>query len=237
MNVGRIVLVGLAAAALVATAVVALRLWEDRSRPDRYFAGDRAAFAPYRAVGEGANVAGYDSLDAAVEASDLVVVGEIVDVRPTRVLVGEVPTDKVHMIGLVLDPTDVLKGPLPEADRDAVVIEFIGGSADPAAVDELRDALPRGQSTWLLTSHAERAAGKIALAKENGWYSEEYARQVREGLPFYQPISYQGTFSQGGGYVVSAIDINSGSSAIAKEAARYGKLSELNDRLRDLAAD
>lgn len=90
---------------------------------DNYRPGDLAFFNELKLHGA-LTFAPPADLAVAARQSTAVVVADVVDVRHTRTIVGDTPSDQVPKIGVVLRPVEVLHGKLrPELAE--VVVEFI----------------------------------------------------------------------------------------------------------------
>lgn len=206
-----IALVAVVVAAVAVIAGVAIpRLFGpalDVYRPD-----DVAFFEQIEVGGPAAEEAErYESLSAGRAAADAVVVAEVVDVQRTRVIVGEVDTDRVPMFGVVVRPVELVAGKLPNAYADELTVEFMAGDRPDQEVERLRADLPEGRSVWFLR-----------LENDNPEAAEQY----------YRLISSQGFFVQGEENVVDAVS-GVEPRGMAEEGESYGDLSSLVRLLRD----
>lgn len=108
-------------------------------------------------------------LAEAVELSSAVVIAEVTDVVHTRTLVGETPTDVIDMIGVVIQPTETIRGRLP-SNSDEVVVEFLAGGSPEEAVKSMRSSIPSGQAVWFLReedagTHLREASGNDIIGE------------------------------------------------------------------------
>lgn len=88
-------------------------------------------------------------IEEAVGASDAVVIAEVVDVQPTRTLVGETERDQLEMIGVVLRPVDTLHGDASVVQGE-LVVELLSFGDRARALKHMRSSLPTGQAVWIL---------------------------------------------------------------------------------------
>ena len=83
----------------------------------------------------------YTSVAAMAKASTAVVVARVADVVAGRSIADE-GGGRLHLIGVVLDPTETLRGRWPATANGRLTIEFVGGSAPPDDdIEELRKSL------------------------------------------------------------------------------------------------
>jgi hypothetical protein len=93
---------------------------------DRFEPGS-SSFYRRLGPGEGASeVEHYDSIDQLTRSRTAVVLATLADVIETRVIHGE-GNHELHMIGVVLEPADVLHGRWVQKYKGRLTVEFIGG--------------------------------------------------------------------------------------------------------------
>ncbi|GIF67739.1 hypothetical protein Ais01nite_57740 [Asanoa ishikariensis] len=160
------------------------------------------------------NMDGFDSahhyrdLDEATRASTAVVVARVVDVVITRIFQGEGADDRFPMIGLVLQPTDVVSGALPPQSADRLTVEFIGSGYDEEDIAKLKRRLPAQPGLWFLRFDSERPRAS-----------------------FFYVVSPQGLFVQGTQGVETPLT-KEGDGDLAAEGRTYRRLSALVQRVR-----
>jgi hypothetical protein len=225
----------IAIGAAVATAAVALlvgpQLIDSDERTDSASVSQpRAGFFDPLRFGSGMReVEHYDSLNAASSAASAVVLAEVVDVRATRVIVGE-GKDRIHMAGVVLRPTEVLNGRLNSTSDARITVEFMMGSENPSrSVELMKSQLPSGTSLWFLRSKAEEGARHLAdLRKAGRTPSADARRAMAAEKDFYRVVSSQGLFVQSGQDVTNPIvNTDEGADPMVKEGERYTQVSQL----------
>jgi hypothetical protein len=92
-------------------------------------------------------------LTEAIKMSSVVLVGEIVDVRTTEPVTGEVATDKVYGVGIVVRPLEIEQGSLPLGLRDELTIDLMFGVTDPTgSLETIRAGFPQGPAVFFLRS-------------------------------------------------------------------------------------
>lgn len=170
-----------------------------------------------------------------VDVSTTVLVAEIVDVRATRVLVGETENDRLEMLGLVLRPAEVVHGQLLNQQNE-VVVEFLVAIDRDKAIAAMRPALPQGLAVWFLN---EADIGELQVV------DDEPAAAAEQ---YYNVIHLQaGVFVQGSGHVVAGpwqgepVEPREPGEAVAPEvqsmrteAASFATLDDLVVHLRTL---
>lgn len=199
-----------------------------------YSPDDVAFWKPFGAGGGAASEAErYATLNGAASSATAVVVAEVVEVVKTRVVVGEVPSDRLHTIGITIRPLEVLAGALPEGDRDELTVEFLSGSVDPSdRIAELNSNLPDGQAVWFLRSKAEEIAKHRAYLEKRGREPSRRELEMFEAeKPFYRVVSSQGLLLQGEHHVIGPIVWSD--AGMVEQATQYAKLSELVKALRN----
>jgi hypothetical protein len=191
---------------------------------DRYAPGDVAFFRPLSAGGGGGSEAErYASLRDAYLSAGVVVVAQVVEVRPTRTFGAD--GDAVPYAGVVLRPVEVLRGALRHPSAE-LVVEF---ATDARAVSA---TVPQGYGIWLLRNKAEAPPGR---GKGVGPESE---------AAYYRLVSSQGLFVQGAEHVANPVarraPAEPGSPSeglidpVTREGESFRALSALADHLRAL---
>jgi len=150
----------------------------------------------------------YRDLDEAARASTAVVVARVVDVLITRIFQGEAADDRFPMIGVVLQPTDVVAGALPPQAADRLTVEFVGSGYDEEDIAKLKRRLPAQQGLWFLRLDRERPTAG-----------------------FFHVVSPQGLFVQGTQGVETPLT-KEGDGDLAAEGRTYRRLSALVQRVR-----
>jgi hypothetical protein len=205
-----------------------------RSAPeDRYHASNERWFN--RDVESADNYHRYPSVEEAVKASDVIVLGHIAGVQATRKSHGEVATDVIRYGGYVVAVDEIISGTLTEPGAGSIVVELFNQDYDLAQdLDEATAAAPKGRALWLLRSNKKIVEAQVAYLKKKGRYTEQFAKDAAAAAPFYQPTGiYQGVFLQGSAHVESPFDPDRDTGA-AVDAARYTKLSDLVSHVRSL---
>jgi hypothetical protein len=171
----------------------------------------------------------YDDLDVAVKTSSVVVVATVSDVFTTR-HIGDEREGGIDYTGVVLRPSEVLRGSLPDEHAQKIVVEFI--AVTPA--EDLKARLPRGDSIWLLRRKGDSpATPQVEASSSEGQY--------------YRVISSQGLFIQGNNHVINPISESpgpgigesaqtsgrrKGQDKVSDRAEEFKTLSELADHVR-----
>lgn len=218
------------AVALLAAAGLAGRAALVRPDVDEYRAENERYFT---AVNENpSNNHRIPTVEDAVRKSDVVIVGEIVEAKQLGVTVGESPDLVAPAYGYVVRVIDVLHATLPASDRRRLTVhlhdEMLGGLG--AAAIQLATA-PRGLATWILQSNREAAEARARLQDGVG---EQILEWLRWYAPTYTPAgAVQGVLMQGRSHVQSPLD-DDPRTALAADAARYAKLSELNSAIAEM---
>ncbi|GIF72367.1 hypothetical protein [Asanoa siamensis] len=157
----------------------------------------------------------FGTLDEGARASTVVVVAKAVDVVVTRMFQGEVAEDRFPMIGVVLQPTDVVAGALPPGFSDRLTVEFVGsGATDDEQIATLRRRLPAQQGLWFLRRKGDPAPGASPVP---------VAPRERD---YFRTISPQGLFVQGNDRVETPLT-REGDGEMAAEGRTYRRLSQL----------
>lgn len=169
-------------------------------------------------------------LMAGTKAATAVIIAEVTDVRPTRV-VGP-PGSDLPLIGVVLRPLETLHGRLQPELKD-VIVEYPAppavDSPDPASA--LRASMPQGKSVWFLRWNG---------APQPGVKPKPGARPIpQEAKAFYSTVSLDGgMFTQGSRSVVCPTAEESGHQegvpTMRTHGERIKKLSELAQKIREV---
>jgi len=212
------------AAALLAAVGLTTRAVLDRPEVDAYHPENERYFAAGNDNPQ--NYHRNPTVEDAVRESDVVIVGEIVEVKTLGVTVGESPDLVSPAYGYIVRVTDVLRGTLPTSDRERLAVHLqdamLGQIGKPAI---LLETAPRGLATWILQSN--RSAAEQSVQVEGG-AAEQIAEWRRWYSPTYTPAgAVQGVLMQGRQHVQSPLDDNP-KTDLAADAARYVKLSHLN---------
>ena len=167
-----------------------------------------------------------------VEQSRVVLVGEVVDVRPTRT-VGE-PGAQASYMGIVVKPTEILHGK-PAAEAPEVVVEFLASptadDTDPVAT--AKESLPEGKALWFL--HWKGELPKWATPKPGAQPISEESKR------YYSLVHLRGGLAlQGEDGVVAPTaedehepsEAGSGPPNLKSEIRAYKKMSELVAAIR-----
>jgi hypothetical protein len=219
------------AAALLAAAGLTGRAVHGRRHIDDYHTENERYFA---AVNENpSNYHRNPTLEDAVRESDVVIVGDIVEVERLGVTMGETPDQVAPAYGYTVRVVEVVHGALPANDRDELTVylhdEMLGPLGVPAI--ELATA-PRGLATWILTSN--RSAAEQSVRLQDGTTGRLAAWQ-RWFAPTYTPAGgVQGVLMQGRRHVQSPLDDDK-TTDLAADAARYPRLSDVNAAIAKLA--
>ena len=88
----------------------------------------------------------YGTLQDAANASDAVIVANVVGVRITRTL-GDNEQEQASYVGVDVKPTEVLSGSLPPFAQGSLTVEFLGS---PQALAAMNKALPSDQVVLFL---------------------------------------------------------------------------------------
>lgn len=216
------------AAALLAAAGLAGRAFLQRPAEDAYHSENERYFA---AVNEDpSNYHRNPTVEDAVRESDVVIVGDIVEVKKLGVTVGESPDLVSPAYGYTVRVTDVLRGTLPTSDRERLTVhlqEGMLGQIGKTAIQ--RETAPCGLATWILRSNRDAAEQSVQV---EGGAAEDIAEWRRWYAPTYTPAgAVQGVLMQGRLHVQSPLDDNP-KTDLAADAARYAKLSELNTAIK-----
>lgn len=219
------------AVALLAAAGLAGRARFSGPDVDEYHAENERYFT---AVNENpGNYHRNPTVEDAVRESDAVIVGEIVEVRQLGVSVGESPDLVAPEYGYVVRVLDLLHGSLPVNDRKQLTVHLQSGII--GAVFALAIAMPtapRGVATWILRSNRGAAEQMGRLPDGAGEQATAFARWY---APTYTPAgAVQGVLMQGRAHLQSPLD-DDPKTALAADAARYRKLSELNAAIEKMA--
>jgi hypothetical protein len=208
----------LAAAGLTGRAVLA------RPDVDEYHAENERYFT---AVNENpSNYHRNPTVEDAVRESDVVIVGEIVEVKQLGVTVGESPDLVSPAYGYVVRVADVVHGSLPTGDRERLTVHVHDEMIGQLRATALQLATtPQGLATWILRSNREAAEAQARLQDGVG---EQILEWFRWYAPTYTPAgAVQGVLMQGRRHVQSPLD-DDPKTRLSADAARYRKLSELN---------
>lgn len=180
----------------------------------------------------------FRTLGGAIRSADAIVIGEVVDVRQTRVITGEKPEDRIYMEGIVIRPMKVLNGSLSKEHRDQLTVEFTAGSVDPSKeIVKLKTSLPEGRSMWFLHSKADSyEITKAAMERDGEGMPERLAKTLKEEGKYYRVVSSQGLFVQGDGHVIDPIAGAVGHGMVA-QGRSYNQLSALAGHVRELSQE
>jgi len=167
-----------------------------------------------------------------VEQSHVVLVGEVVDVRPTRT-VGE-PGAQASYMGIVVKPTEILRGK-PAAETPEVIVEFMASptadDTDPVAT--ARKSLPQGKALWFL--HWKGELPKWAKPKPGAPPISQESKQYYSLVHLRGGLALQG---EDGVVAPTAEDepsgAESGPSNLKSEINTYRKMSELVAAIREI---
>ncbi|MFD2078188.1 hypothetical protein SAMN05421678_12330 [Actinopolymorpha cephalotaxi] len=218
------VLIVAGGAALVAT-------WP--AAEDRYYASNERWFA--RDVESADNYYRFPDVEAAARNSDVILLGHITGLQPTRKFRGEVATDVIAYGGYVVAVDEIISGTLTEPGADSIVVEVFNQDYD--LVKDLKEGkavLPKGQALWLLRSNKKILDAQVAYLKKKGRYTDQFGKDAAAAAPFYQPVGiYQGVFMQGSAHVESLFDPDR-DTGVAVDVARWAKLSDLVSHVRSL---
>lgn len=221
------------AAALLAAVGLTARAVLDRSDVDAYHPENERYFAAVKVDPQSYHR--NPTVDDAVREADAVVVGEVVDVRILGVTVGETADLVAPAYGYGVRVDKVLHGSLRASDRERLTVllqaAMLGSLAEPGSRLE---TAPRGLGTWILRSNRSSAEDTGRTMRERGDSSDQIAEFLRWYSPAYLPAgAVQGILMQGRHHVQSPLDDNPGT-ALAADAARYSKLSELNSAIEKM---
>lgn len=195
---------------------------------DTYRPGDVAFFDHIQVGGPAAEeVEFYESLSAGSVAASAVIAAEVVDVRETRVITGEIATDQVPMYGVALRPVEVLAGSLRGEYSEELTVEFVGDQANLAQkIDDMKATMPQGQSVWFLRYKGEGVNPVDRPLSANEQETLEGDEQ------YYRLTSSQGLFIQGKEHVIDPVAAADPES-MAAEAESYDTMSQLVRSLRN----
>ena len=144
------------------------------------------------------------TLKEAITMSSVVLVGEIADVRPTEPVTGEVRSDKVYGLGMVVRPLEVIQGSLPLRFRDELTIDLLHGETHPASgLDEVRERRPKGPVVFFLRSGEDAVNRFIDSWKKEGKPVPGGTARLDRDRQYYGLVSYHGILVQGPDHVVS----------------------------------
>lgn len=190
--------------------------------PDTY---DAAAIDWFGQVngraGAASEAEAFTSLEEAATSADAVVIGPVVDVVTTRTVGG--PEDSVPLTGYVVEPTEVIKGSLPDRDQDKLTVEMLFGPGEAAKAD-----IPAGQYVWLLRSKAKEHERAIAEMEDAGRTPLPSDEEVAAAdAPYSRLISTQGLYVQGKDHVVNPISEGAMAPQPTRDAEQYATISDL----------
>ncbi|MEQ4206263.1 hypothetical protein [Actinopolymorpha sp. B9G3] len=175
------------------------------------------------------------SLTEAIKMSSVVLVGEIVDVRATEPVTGEVPTDKFYGVGLVVRPLDVVQGSLPLRFRDELTLDLMFGATGPTgSLETIRAGLPQGPAVFFLRSGEDAANNLIEHWEKRERPVPGGTARLDRDRQYYGLVSYNGILVQGPDHVLSPAWEPELIDGMAEEARTYKKLSDLVAYLRTL---
>jgi hypothetical protein len=175
------------------------------------------------------------SLTEAIKMSSVVLVGEIVDVRTTEPVTGEVPTDKVYGVGFVVRPLEIVQGSLPLRFRDELTLDLMFGATDPTgSLDKIRAALPKGPTVFFLRSGEDAVNNLIDYWEKKGKPVRGGTARLDRDRQYYGLVSHAGILVQGPDRVLTPAWEPELIEGMVEEARSYEKLSDLVAYLRTL---
>ncbi len=227
----------LAAAAVATTVAVghqptAAPVVASASSIDTYRPGDLAFYSKFE-YDESKLERGYKGIADATSAASAVVLAKATDVRITRTITEE-NGDQLHMVGVALQPSEVIRGRLSDsAGRELVVVLGSETNVDrDQLLERYRADLPAGEALWFVNSVSDTVDKRLASLKAQGITpSAEQMAQYEAARPYYSLLSSQGLLVQGPDRVVSPTAHDS-SNGLAAEAGRHDKLSAVVEKVR-----
>ncbi|MEQ7129438.1 hypothetical protein ABN034_33615 [Actinopolymorpha sp. B11F2] len=175
------------------------------------------------------------SLTEAIKMSSVVLVGEIVDIRTTEPVTGEVATDKVYGVGLVARPLEIVQGSLPLKFRDELTLDLMFGATDPTgSLEKIRAGLPQGPAVFFLRSGEDAVNNLIERWEKRGRPVAGGTARLDRDRQYYGLVSYDGILVQGPDHVLNPAGEPELVEGMAEEARTYEKLSDLVAYLRTL---
>jgi hypothetical protein len=175
------------------------------------------------------------SLIEAITMSSVVLVGTFVDVRTTEPVTGEVATDKVYGVGLVMRPLEIVQGSLPLKFREELTLDLMFGATDPSgSLETIRVALPKRPAVFFLRSGNDAVNNLIDHWERKGRPVPGGTARLDRDRQYYGLVSYAGILVQGPAHVISPASEPELIEGMAEEAQSYEKLSDLVAYLRTL---